>query len=86
MQTLTVALVLLALVGFAALGRLVARWLAWAEEIQDETEFVRLRRRWNKGTVQSAVDEMRAAPPPKQEPDLYHRLMRALIEGPEDRK
>jgi hypothetical protein len=24
-------------------------------------------------------------PPPKQEPDLYHRLMRALIEGPEDR-
>jgi hypothetical protein len=50
-------IVLLALVGFAALGRLVAHWLAWAEEIQDETEF---------------VDEMRAAPPPKQEPDLYH--------------
>jgi hypothetical protein len=78
-------IVLLALIGFAALGRLVACWLAWAEEIRDEDEFVRLRRSWNKGTVQSAVDEMRAAPPPRQEPDLYHRLMRALIEGPEDR-
>jgi Tfp pilus assembly protein PilV len=65
MPILNVALVILALVGMLALGRLLARAL-------------------------EAVDEAKASPPPLQlaakKPDLYHRLMRALIEGPEDRR
>jgi hypothetical protein len=66
MPILTAVLVLLALVGFAALGLVVARWLAWAEELAEEPP--------------------PPPPPPKQTPDLYDRLLRALIEGPEDRE
>jgi hypothetical protein len=63
-QILTVVFAFLALFGAAALGRLVAHWLAWSEHVSAEPP----------------------PPPPPQTPDLYHRLMRALIEGPEDRE